>query len=384
MKIKFLLVLCILSASLSHAQEIARVESFQIKSGWLHQDRPVLIYTPRSYDENILVSYDVIYVFDSQNRELFDLVHSLIRFTDIGRNYIVVGITSPYYEDTDYARNHDYLPEPLYTDRKDFYGGYCCNSANLKKFVSTELVPYIDRNYRTTKNKISIGHSLSASFIIDFMLTDDFFNAYLAISPNFAYDKEQLARSVVNFDFKSLQGNRFLYITHANENWSGWPAAREKVYAFLSDTMNISDKIYVDTAAYPDEDHWFGYLPALQNGLKSYFNYDNSRKQVLSKETYKAKIRVKTPRPDDEVFITGNQPSLGNWNPGIVQMKKLSDSEREVELMLHIPALILFTRGDMDTRAVVNHVYINDYITIDPSVRDSFEFEIIGWFDDED
>lgn len=383
MRIKFVLILVFFSAIGSGAQEIARVEQIEIQSEILRQQRPVLIYTPQLYDENTLVDYDVIYVFDSQNRELFDLVHALVRFTDLGRNYIVVGIASPYYEETDYARNHDYLPEPLHTDKKDFFGGYCCNSANLKKFVISEVVPYINTHYRTTKHTIGVGHSLSASFIIDFMLTHDFFNAYLAVSPNFAYDKEQLATAVVNADFKALKNGRFLYLAHAGETWKGWKEAREKVYAFLTDRTNLPDNMYVDMAGYPDEDHWFGYLPALKNGLKRYFEFEEARQQMLSEEKYKVKIRVKVPDRDNQVFITGNQAALGNWDPSSIEMKKVNEYEREVELFLQAPAYLQFTRGNWDTKALVKKVYVNNNIAIDPADKNLFEFEIEGWFDDE-
>jgi len=45
-----------------------------------------------------------------------------------------------------------------------------------------------------------------------------------------------------------------------------------------------------------------------------------------SDETYPVQITVKVPKPDDEVYITGNQPELGSWNPSMVKMhrKKLT------------------------------------------------------------
>ena len=45
-------------------------------------------------------------------------------------------------------------------------------SADLKKFLKKELMPYVNANYRTSGRNIGIGHSLSASFVLDCMITD--------------------------------------------------------------------------------------------------------------------------------------------------------------------------------------------------------------------
>lgn len=384
MKIKILLFILLFISQLTYAQQIATVDKVEIESEILDQKRQILIYTPQLYDENILAYYDVIYVYDAQNRELFDLVHSSIKFINTNKHYIVVGITSPYYEETDYARNNDYLPEPLHTPKDKFYGGYCCNSENFRKYITSEVMPYIESNYRTTKHRICVGHSLSASFSIDFMLKNDLFDAYIAISPNFAYDQEQLATAFINFDFNKIKDSKFLFITNANEDWKGWKVAREKVYSYISEEKNIPDNISVSLKSYPNEDHWNVFLPALTDGFKDYFKYLESRKITFSEETYTVKIKVKVPDSSNRVFITGNQASLGNWNPEIIEMNKISDNEREIELTLQNPTEFLFTRGNWDSKAIVNYTYENENITIDPSSKKVFEFEITEWFDDED
>lgn len=56
----FLFIL--VSSQYLNAQFIANTESVQIKSKVLKQDRELLIYTPQYYNEDILVSYDVILI----------------------------------------------------------------------------------------------------------------------------------------------------------------------------------------------------------------------------------------------------------------------------------------------------------------------------------
>ncbi|MDP4821071.1 MAG: hypothetical protein NWR67_08690 [Saprospiraceae bacterium] len=78
------------------AQPIARVENVKIQSTALNQEREILIYTPIDYDWRTNEYFNVIYVFDSQNREFFDYTSSMISFLTNGdKPFIVVGIIIP-------------------------------------------------------------------------------------------------------------------------------------------------------------------------------------------------------------------------------------------------------------------------------------------------
>lgn len=108
----YIMVLIFLSGV--SAQEIARVDYKEFDSPLFPFKRPVLIYTPENYDESHETDYDVIYVFDSQSRASFDLVHSLLHFAlqlpNNDRQYIVVGVANPNHWEIEYHRNNDFLP----------------------------------------------------------------------------------------------------------------------------------------------------------------------------------------------------------------------------------------------------------------------------------
>ena len=90
---------------------MARVENVKIQSKALNQERDILIYTPTDYDWRTNEYFNVIYVFDSQNREFFDYTSAIVSFlTDGNQSFIIVGISSPYNEKLDYSRNNDLLP----------------------------------------------------------------------------------------------------------------------------------------------------------------------------------------------------------------------------------------------------------------------------------
>jgi predicted alpha/beta superfamily hydrolase len=193
--------------SVAFGQNIARVENVKIQSTSLHQEREILVYTPVDYDWRTNEYFNVIYVFDSQSREFFDYTSSIISFlTDNTKSFIVVGITSPYNEKLNYSRNNDLLPVLETKNSIERYGNYAGNADNFFDFVSTEIIPYIDAHYRTLNNKIAIGHSLSASFVLDsFIKNPNLFTNYIAISPNLAYDNDKLANKLVNFDYSKIE-----------------------------------------------------------------------------------------------------------------------------------------------------------------------------------
>jgi len=108
-------------------------------------------------------------------------------------------------------------------------------------------------------------------------------------------------------------------------------------------------------------------------------NIQKNQDSELCKEEYETTIKVKVPKKEDKVFITGNQTNLGDWNPKKLEMKRISDYEREIILKLKSPAQFKFTRGSWDSEAEVIGTYGN--ITIRPEKQTNFDFKIENYFD---
>lgn len=384
---KYLLSLFLMISVPVFGQDMSRIVDVKISSEILKQQREVLIYTPASYDENELESYDVIYVLDAQNREIFDYVHSVLSFINNSESkFIVVGIVSLYDKSADYSRNNDMLPTPVHEETKNKWGKYAGNADNFMLFIKDEIMPYMERNYRVSGSRISIGHSNSASFLIYTMTKlSEMFDAYIAISPNFANDKGELVNRFENTDFELFKGHKFLYLCNANEEknlgWESWKPQRERIYNFLNSGAAELSKIDFKIEAFPDENHWSTLRSGLSNGLKYLLEFKSKQDEKLSYEFYEVVINVTVPDKNDTVFITGNQIELGGWQPDKIKLKKLSDFERQIKLKVRNPIHFKFTRGNWESEAIVEGLAEGKNIKINIKKNNQLKFKVINWID---
>lgn len=352
--IQFVLM-AILAVCNMAAQEIARVELKEFDSELFPFKRPVLIYTPQEYDECTGVDYDVIYVFDAQSRASFDEVQALLHFgvqqPRADRQYIVVGVASPTLWDIDYCRNNDFLPVPKNWKMETPYYG---SVDKFKKFLKEELIPYIDSNYRTSGHTLGIGHSLGASFVIDAMTNDDMFDDIIAISPNMAWDEDYYADMVKNFDFDNSRP-RFIYMSMANEATETdeygfpkqWRASWDNIKEYLSD-KKIPEQIVLNVVDMPEYGHNQVVLPIHLDALKRYADY-RYNPVFIDNKLYPVHIELSGASVEGDVFITGNQPALADWNPKGVKMNVLNDTTRVIDLNLRLPAEFKFTKGTWES-----------------------------------
>lgn len=201
-------------------------------------------------------------------------------------------------------------------------------------------MPYIDKNYRTSGRTIGIGHSLSASFVLDCMVTDDLFDDYIAMSPNCCFDEFRVASGIEQYPFKSLTKPRFIYTSMANEigsnhsDWGeDWTQGWQRVSTFLSNRSNFANGTIASVQTFPDYDHNPSFVPSLTEALREYLQFSTSLlQQYTSQETYPIHFELKGKDLKGDVYITGNQEALANWNPKGVKMKQQSDGTYVIDL----------------------------------------------------
>jgi hypothetical protein len=105
-------------------------------------------------------------------------------------------------------RNHDFLPD---SSKNATTGG---GADNFVQFFRKELVPYIDKNFKTQPYKVLVGHSYGGVFAMHALLYDpDLFDAYIAVDPSFWYKNQMQVKSAQIEFLKSKNWNKTIFIT---------------------------------------------------------------------------------------------------------------------------------------------------------------------------
>ncbi|WP_396197351.1 alpha/beta hydrolase-fold protein, partial [Flavobacterium sp.] len=94
-------------------------------------------------------------------------------------------------------------------------------------------------------------------------------------------------------------------------------------------------------------------------------------------------FKVQVPNAIDEVYITGNQEILGNWNPSKIKMNRISDFEREISLPLTFPIELKFTRGNWESEAIIKSNGETSNLLIENSSKKTYIYKVRYWIDEE-
>ncbi len=176
-----------------------------IESTVLGELRVINVYLPPNY-ENSGVDYPVLYLLDGGAHFLHGSATSqFLSRNGIIPQMIVVGILNV-------DRNRDF--SPTHSDRMPTSGG----AENFLNFLDDELMPFVDKKYRTSSFRILMGHSFGGTFATYTLLTKpDLFNAYIAISPYLQYDNNYMVKKSEKELRSHYKKYTYFYMTVGNE-----------------------------------------------------------------------------------------------------------------------------------------------------------------------
>ena len=166
-----------------------------IKSSVLSEDRVILVRTPAGYGTNKL-SYPVLYMTDGDAH----MGHTVSTIEFLVRNgripdLIVVGIPN-----TDRTRDLTPAKSMQKTPAGDLQFPTSGGANNFLKFIETELIPQIEKQYRVQPYRILAGHSFGGLFAIHTMITrPGIFNSYIAVSPSLQWENAEALKRAEEF-----------------------------------------------------------------------------------------------------------------------------------------------------------------------------------------
>ncbi len=221
MKIQLIILFLIVNISFSpNSLRAQRIDSKILKSGTiktihssvLNQKRKLFIYKPQM---DILsdTPLPVLYMMDGENIEMIaGIVDSSIKNGDFPP-MIIVGIAN--YKD---ERTNDLTPVALSANNS--LGATKSGGGELfLKFREDEVIPFINKEYKTTNEKILFGHSFGGLMSVYCLLIyPELFNDYIAVSPSLWLENDYIIQQAeALFKIKNYK-NKNIFISDGTED----------------------------------------------------------------------------------------------------------------------------------------------------------------------
>ena len=275
--------------------------SIKFHSRILNEDRSVMISLPDDYNTTIK-EYPVLYMPDGQ-WQFTHTTQALGALSVNGRipRMIIVAVK------TEENRSRDLGATPN-ADGK--LGGGVDSFLN---FMKKELIPFIEKNYRTYPYRMLSGSSLGGIFIVHAFLKDpDYFNAYLAYSPSMWWQNYYYIRSMDEYLAQHSNLKSYFYLNVANEGMGMGVNALAKIF---KDKAPANFKWMFEE--YPDEIHETTTYKATYNGLKFVFSDWSGKKINFSAAGYlvnpgdSMSVTIETDKPT-HYTLDGTFPTAGS------------------------------------------------------------------------
>jgi predicted alpha/beta superfamily hydrolase len=249
----------------ARAEDHPRDGRLTIKSTVLGEERVALVRIPAGYDVGDQ-RYPVLYMTDGDSQ----IGHTASTVEFLARNgwmpeMIVVGITNT-------NRTRDLTPTAV-SEQKAKQGGQQAGGGGgdrFLQFIETELIPTVERTYRTQPYRVFAGHSLGGLLAIHALISrPGLFNAYLAASPSLWWDDQVTVRRLEEFLKGQKTLDRTLFLTLASEK-GGMRPAFDKAREVLG--RQHAPGLVWDSMLMEDEHHGSVVLRSYYFGLKKVFD----------------------------------------------------------------------------------------------------------------
>lgn len=187
----------------------------KIDSTVLAETREVIVSLPASY-QGSEQQYPVIYLLDG-NRHIqhAPIAMNILQQESMVPESIIVAITN----------NAGTRGRDLARENKKFL-----------QFIAAELMPWVDKNYRTNQFRTLFGHSMAGAFTLNVFATQpSLFNNYIAASPVVQMNDEALLTNLKQLFSKKKTLNQSIYftLTDAPAEVQGTAEALDAVISFL-------------------------------------------------------------------------------------------------------------------------------------------------------
>jgi len=260
-------------------EDLESIPAFVFPSDIIKDNFSVFVNLPEDYDKDASKKHPVLFLLDGN--AYFDHIKANVEeYSSKKHDSIItpivigIGYKNAYLMDSLRVRDYTY-PKALPTDSFPTSGG----ADRFYAFITKELIPYIDKNYRTdTTSRTIMGHSFGGYFVLYALLRDRTseenghpqFNCYVSASPSLGYRDGYIVRQLE----QGLKGARpyaieqkvYLTMGERELDHNATPL-HTKLKKILYEQKNI----HLKTKIYRNTDHLGTAVPTFDDAIRSIY-----------------------------------------------------------------------------------------------------------------
>ncbi|PIB29666.1 hypothetical protein BFP77_05855 [Maribacter sp. 4U21] len=161
-----------------------------VSSKILNENRQLIVNLPKDYDSSNN-TYPILYILDGNMTGLLDAITATRK---LKAEFIIVAIPN-----TDRDRDMMPLSTPTYEVANP-------GAENFLSFIGSELIPHIDKNYRSNGKRTIRGRSLSGLFVMyAFLEKPELFDNYIGNSAGWYADMEYYFGALTSNSFQNKE-----------------------------------------------------------------------------------------------------------------------------------------------------------------------------------
>ena len=103
------------------------------------------------------------------------------------------------------------------------------------------------------------------------------------------------------------------------------------------------------------------------------------KKLNLPNEKYEVTLTVTIPENSGDVYITGNQTSIGSWNPQKIKLDKTNETTRQITFKTYPDLRFKFTRGSWETEGIIDGIEEGKDVSLSLNKNTTLKYTIKNW-----
>lgn len=242
-------------------------KEIKIKSSILKEECSIYVSVPDDYEKSSQ-KYPVIYVLDGKYHFpiVYAAAHLLYDYLKIPE-CIVVGIGTN-------NRNRDYTPPLTNHFSKPAEMSAAGGANTYLDYIEKELIPFIDKNYRTQPNRTIIGHSLGGLLAVHaFTTRPSLFQSTINIDGSLWFNDGASGDALINYlnNHPDQKGN-FIWVKEKMDTMYWFPITHKLNNYFVHHKLT---SLYYKFIEIENEQHETLIYPGVYLGLRAIFeNYN--------------------------------------------------------------------------------------------------------------